>query len=76
MIARSEVGPRCPHCGRVNPAITLEAGATGCTCIHCQKPFNFWIEKLPFYCTDDGRGSRCECKVCTGQEQPKQEIEP
>jgi hypothetical protein len=50
----SEQGPRCPHCSRINPAIVLEAGATIARVHHCQQPFNFWIEKLPFYCTDDG----------------------
>lgn len=70
MIARSEYGPRCTHCGNMNPAIILEPGATGCVCITCQKPFNFWIEKLPFYCTDNGRSARCDCDICTGKAVP------
>ena len=78
MIRRSEYGPRCTHCGNVNPAIALpENGpASEVKCIHCKRSFSFWIEKLPFYCTDDGRPARCDCNVCSGKAQPREEIEP
>lgn len=55
MIYRSEYGPRCPHCGNVNPAAILRPEAErmpAVPCIFCRKPFSFWIEKLPFFCTD------------------------
>ena len=70
MIARSEFGPRCPHCSRVNPAVVLEqVGAGTAECVHCKRSFSYWIERLPFYCTDDGRaGGPCDCAVCTGKE--------
>ena len=68
MISRSEQGPRCPHCTRINPAIVLEARPSNIVvCIHCQRSFTFWIENLPFYCTEDGRPPRCDCDVCTGK---------
>jgi hypothetical protein len=78
MISRSEYGPRCPHCLRTNPALVLpENGpASEVKCIHCGLSFSFWIEKLPFYCTDDGRQLRCDCDVCTGKVKPTVEIEP
>jgi hypothetical protein len=78
MISRSEYGPRCPHCCQINPAVVLpEDGPAGeVECIHCKKHFSFWIEKLPFYCTDNGLPPRCECAVCTGKTTPAAEIEP
>jgi hypothetical protein len=77
MIRRSEFGPRCTHCGNINPTATIaEGGPPGmATCIHCKKPFSYWIEKLPFYCTDDGR-TRCDCDVCTGKAEPSEEVPP
>lgn len=72
MISRSEQGPRCTHCTRINPAIMLpeEGPASQVTCMHCGKSFTFWIEKLPFYCTEDGRTPRCDCDVCMGKVTP------
>jgi hypothetical protein len=79
VIARSEQGPRCPHCTRINPASLLHdapAGTFGMVCIHCLVRFDFWIEKLPFYCTDDGRPTRCDCAVCTPKATPAGEAPP
>jgi hypothetical protein len=57
MISRSENGPRCPHCTKVNPAVILEPSPSNVVvCMHCGGSFRFWIERLPFYTTDDGRG--------------------
>jgi hypothetical protein len=68
MIRRSEYGPRCPHCTQVNPAGVLEqVGGGSVDCLHCRKPFSYWIERLPFYCTDDGQRPHCECAVCSGK---------
>jgi hypothetical protein len=68
MISRSESGPRCPHCTKVNPAIILEPSPSNIVvCMHCNGSFKFWIERLPFYTTDDGRAARCDCDVCTGK---------
>ena len=75
MISRSEYGPRCPHCTRINPAATLK-GEGPAMCMHCEQPFRFWIEELPFYCTDDKRPSRCDCGVCAGKVEPVDEIRP
>jgi hypothetical protein len=75
MIRRSENGPLCPHCTQRNSAALIEKPGE-LTCIHCNRPFTFWIEKLPFYCTDDGRPPRCDCDVCTGKVEPTQEVEP
>jgi hypothetical protein len=53
MIYRSEYGPRCPHCGHVNPASVVKMPAPATVdCFHCRKPFGFWLEYLPFFCTD------------------------
>jgi hypothetical protein len=68
MISRSEYGPRCTHCTRINPTIVLEPDASNVVvCIFCEKSFQFWIEKLPFYCTGDDRPLGCDCNVCTGK---------
>jgi hypothetical protein len=76
VIRRSENGPRCTHCGQVNPAALIEPTISELECIHCKLKFTFWIEKLPFYCSDDGRPPRCDCAVCSGKVVPTVEIEP
>lgn len=87
MIKRSEFGPRCPHCGDVNPASMFASIGIGehpifgehqrghSECIHCGGKFAWWIEKLPFYCTDNGRPARCDCGVCTGKAAPPEQAE-
>jgi hypothetical protein len=59
MIRRSEYGPRCPHCGQVNPAavvgILAEQGDRAefvTKCIFCLASFRYWLERLPFFCTN------------------------
>lgn len=77
MIRRSEHGPLCTHCAGRNPAALLDDHSGGVvTCIHCGGSFTFYIERLPFYCTDDGRPSRCDCDVCTRKIKPTEEVEP
>jgi hypothetical protein len=57
MIYRSEFGPCCTHCGRVNPASVVPRATPGpIDCFHCRKSFSFWIERLPFFCTDTKAG--------------------
>lgn len=52
MIYRSEYGARCTHCRRLNPASVLE-GPGVVDCVHCRQSFSYWIERLPFFCTED-----------------------
>lgn len=76
MINRSEYGARCPHCTGINPGSVLE-GAGAVDCIHCKRSFTYWIEELPFYCTDDGRSAGgCACAVCKPPAAPLAESPP
>jgi len=57
MISRSEYGARCQNCLQLNPASVLPGPAGELKCIHCTKPFRYWTEKLPFYCTGGQPGA-------------------
>jgi hypothetical protein len=79
MIRRSPNGPLCPHCGQLNPAALIDPlqvsdslhgrddePAKLFECIHCASPFSFFMERLPFYCTEDANTPRCNCSIHNG----------